>query len=509
MRPISSVSGRLLAKNTSWNLLGKIIPVALGFITIPFIVRELGVEQFGLLSLAWLILGYFSLFDIGMGQAMTKFVSQGLAESRHDYLAQLIWTALVAGVIIGFFGTVSVALAVPLMVGSVLAISEELISVAKNSLLLLSIAVPLAVTMSTLRGTIEGAQRFDLVNAVKIPYSSLLFLMPAVLLKLGHGLEHIILFLVILQAVAACAYFILCSRLFSLFGHLRFASTQPVFALLRFGGWVSGANIAFSLLGNIEIFFIGAFLTVEAVGFYAPVAALAARFLIIPESLTSLLPTFSALTGQKERAANYYRRISKHILFGMGAVLILFALLAEPILHIWLGSEFANISATALQFLALGTLGYSISVVTNGLINGFGRPDILAKFRFAQLPIYGVALWYGIVSFGIAGAACVWMIRAFLDAIIVFIVSSKLLHLRLEHMIRNGIGRATYTLVLGGILLWLATQHVSGGMYVGTLLAGAIAFIIVWRYYILDLAELTFVRSFWKVPMQKLFHKNQ
>jgi len=66
------IHGGLLARNTLLNLLGQAVPLLVGVLTIPFIVHGLGTERFGLLSLAWVILGYFTIFDLGLGRATTK-----------------------------------------------------------------------------------------------------------------------------------------------------------------------------------------------------------------------------------------------------------------------------------------------------------------------------------------------------------------------------------------------------------------------------------------------------
>lgn len=41
----------LLARNTALNLLGNVIPLAVGLITIPYVVRGLGSDGFGVLSI--------------------------------------------------------------------------------------------------------------------------------------------------------------------------------------------------------------------------------------------------------------------------------------------------------------------------------------------------------------------------------------------------------------------------------------------------------------------------
>ena len=64
-----------IKKNTLWNLIGTGIPVIIGVIIIPYIIKKIGVESFGILSLIWALIGYFGLFDFGLGKAITQQVS--------------------------------------------------------------------------------------------------------------------------------------------------------------------------------------------------------------------------------------------------------------------------------------------------------------------------------------------------------------------------------------------------------------------------------------------------
>ena len=73
---------RLLARNTVWNLVGQVAPMVAAVVSIPILIRHVGVDGFGVLSLAWILVGYFSLFDLGLGRALTRFVADKLG--GHD-----------------------------------------------------------------------------------------------------------------------------------------------------------------------------------------------------------------------------------------------------------------------------------------------------------------------------------------------------------------------------------------------------------------------------------------
>ena len=106
MTDFARLSGKALARNTILNMVGQAIPLLIGVIVIPLIVRGLGTDRFGLLSLAWVILGYFSLFDLGLGRATTKFVAEVLGKGELARLPGLVWTSFVLHLLLGIAAAV-------------------------------------------------------------------------------------------------------------------------------------------------------------------------------------------------------------------------------------------------------------------------------------------------------------------------------------------------------------------------------------------------------------------
>jgi len=68
MNPPGAVSAgqeRSLVGNTLWNLAGTLLPLLVGLVAVPLLLRSLGIERFGMLSLIWMLTGYFGLLDSG------------------------------------------------------------------------------------------------------------------------------------------------------------------------------------------------------------------------------------------------------------------------------------------------------------------------------------------------------------------------------------------------------------------------------------------------------------
>ena len=86
--------GKRLGRNILWNLGGSLAPLLAAALAIPYIIETLGTERFGLLTLIWALIGYFSFFDMGLGQAITKRIAEGIDRDRPEELATTVWTAL-------------------------------------------------------------------------------------------------------------------------------------------------------------------------------------------------------------------------------------------------------------------------------------------------------------------------------------------------------------------------------------------------------------------------------
>src|ERR1039458_9539689 len=108
------VGKTLVAKNSLLNLLGQILPMLVGVVTIPYIVRGLGVNGYGILSIGFMVLGYFSMFDLGLSRATVKFVAQNMSPDKVHKVPELVWTSLCLLVGSGCVGGILGAAFVPL-----------------------------------------------------------------------------------------------------------------------------------------------------------------------------------------------------------------------------------------------------------------------------------------------------------------------------------------------------------------------------------------------------------
>jgi len=95
-------TSRRVARNSFLNVLGQLAPFVVAFVAVPVLLRALGTERFGILSLGWAIIGYFGYLDLGLGRALTRLVAERLGVGDHETLDQLVWTALRLLLVLGW-----------------------------------------------------------------------------------------------------------------------------------------------------------------------------------------------------------------------------------------------------------------------------------------------------------------------------------------------------------------------------------------------------------------------
>jgi O-antigen/teichoic acid export membrane protein len=164
-----------------------------------------------------------------------------------------------------------------------------------------------------------------------------------------------------------------------------------------------------------------------------------------------LFPAFSSLSGLKERRLEeFYARSLKTVLLVMGPIVLLITLYASDLLSLWMGSDFAAKSSLVLQILAGGWLLNALAQMPANLLDAIGRPDLRAKIFLTYVIPYVVLLWFLIGQVGIVGAALAWTLRAALELVLFFGMSSKLIGFGYAAFVQNGLIKAV--IAYGGLV---------------------------------------------------------
>jgi O-antigen/teichoic acid export membrane protein len=71
-----------IIKNTLYNIMSYGYSAIIGFLIVPFTLKNLGINLYGIWALVSLVTGYFSLIDFGIGQSFERYIAE--FKTRND-----------------------------------------------------------------------------------------------------------------------------------------------------------------------------------------------------------------------------------------------------------------------------------------------------------------------------------------------------------------------------------------------------------------------------------------
>lgn len=392
------------------------------------IVRGFGVERFGLLTLAWAVIGYFSLFDLGIGRAITQLMAERLGNSPARDVSKLVWTGLFMMSIFSLVGALVIAVLAPWFASSVLKVSPLLKDEATWAFIMLALAIPAVVLSAGLAGVLAALQRFDLINVLRIPMGMMIFLVPVAILPFSESMAHVCAGLMLVRVVFLFFHAVTCFRVFPPMWTHKGIARSEISGLLNFGGWMTVTNVIGPLMVYMDRFVIGAVLTISAVAYYVTPYEMVTRLWAIPAALVAVLfPAFAATKASgSSHATALYSMGGRAILGMLAPIVLVLVIFAEEGLRLWLGGVFAQKSAAVLQWLAIGVFLNGYAQVPFAFIQGIGRADITAKLHLLELPVYIAMMFWLLNMHGIVGVAIAWSLRSAMDAALLTLLAHGL-----------------------------------------------------------------------------------
>jgi O-antigen/teichoic acid export membrane protein len=402
-----------IGRNTALNLAGSLVPLVVALATVPLYLDVIGQARYGVLTIAWLFLGYFGVFNLGLGRA----AGNRIAKLRHAASAErerVFWTAFGLNLALGLVGAACLVLAGRALVEHVLNLGPDLRAETLDALLWLGLGVPFLTVFSVCVGSLEGLERFGVVNGLEIVTAAVYQVAPLVVAhRVGADLTWLIAAAATAPLVGALLAFGACARLLPLRSRpaIERTAVRPLFS---FGGWVTVSGIVSPLLVALDRFVIGAISGPRAVTQYTVPLAVVSRVLLLPLSLArSLFPRLSFLpAGEARRLAEEATRALAAI---TAPLVVLGIVLIEPFLRVWVGDSLGEDAARVGELLLVGVWFNGLAFVPHTFLQASGRPDLPAKFHLLELAPYVAALWLGLSVGGIEGAAFVWSLRLAAD----------------------------------------------------------------------------------------------
>lgn len=451
-----------IVRHSFYNFVGAAAPVAVSLFTVPVYLRVVGLDRYGILSLCWLVVGYFNFFDFGLGRATAQRIAS-LEESTNEARARAFWTGVSLSIGLAL---VSVLVAWPLArlaLGSIKSATPELRLEVQAALPLLIGAIPIAIMQSSLRGALEGRREFFAVNVIVsggavatgvVPLLAALDSGPALSILIGASLG--------VRLIVLLAYGLCCVRAVPIRNFVR-PTGEDVRKMLHFGAWLTVSKLL-SFMVYVDRFFIGSLVGAAAVALYVIPFNLISQLLLIPSSLSNAL--FPRLAASPESKL-LTRQAMLETAFLLTPLSLCVMVAVGPFLKLWIGADAAAHSTPVAWVLACGFWANGLAQLPYAGIQAAGRTDLTAKLHLAETVPYLLLLWIGLSSMGVLGAAIAWSVRAIVDFIALAVIDEAgwpvLRPILLQGTPLVALALIFLTLHPGSLDQWLASAAVLGG----------------------------------------------
>ncbi|ENU22077.1 hypothetical protein F993_03352 [Acinetobacter proteolyticus] len=409
-----------LIKNSIYNIAGFAIPTIIAIPALGVLARQLGLENFGLFTLAFAVVGYASIFDGGL----TRAVIREIAIFRDDLekQKQIFSTASIVVLILGLIASCILYFGATSLI-ELLKVSDGNLIDAKVAFQLLAFIMPIYLLNQIWLAYLEGLEKFGNINIQRTISSSVLALLPLIFCLIDATLVNAIWGLVIGRIFSLLLTFFVCKKIIINSG-LGFY--KPVFKrLVAFGGWLTLSNIISPIMVYFDRFVISNIMGASKIAFYTAPAEGVARLGNIPFALARAL--FPKLSNSQDPVEK--KRLEQQSYFLVSLVclpiVILGILLSDFIMAIWMGAEYAGTSANVFKILLIGFLFNALAQIPYALLQSQGKAKTTALVHLSEVLPYLLLLFFLTFHYGVIGTAIAWSVRTFIDLIILFILSRK------------------------------------------------------------------------------------
>ena len=406
-----------LRRNSALNLLGSAAPAVAALVFIPGTLSRLGGERFGVLTLMLALIGYFSLFDLGMGRGLTFEISKARREDRlNSDLGKIVLAGTAIILFAGLLGSALVFFASERLAVRLLQVDPAIQADSIGALRIVAMGIVIVTLTSGTRGIMEGLDRFGLANALKAITGLLTFSMPWVAVRVDPVLPLTTTALLLVGGRLAMSFFEV-----TYIGHLVFRgrptaklSVTQISSMFHYGSWILISNTLSPLMNYGDRFVIGRYVGVGVLPLYAIPQEGLQRLLMIPSAVCgALLPKLAA--ASEEDFPKILSRAIRANNFGMLLICLLAAIVCEPFYSLWIDASFASAATPPTWIMLVGVYFNANAMFKFVALHARGHSRITGMLHILEFVIYFAMLPVVLKTWGLNGAAFMWSMRMVVD----------------------------------------------------------------------------------------------
>jgi len=403
-----SLGRNLLAglANSGWSAL-------VGFSVVPFYLKYLGMEAYGLIGFFMTAQVMFQLLDMGMAPTINREVARCTAYGNLKDAGKLLHTLAVIywsmAIVIGLF----VILLAPVIATHWLKSKYLPSETVAHALMLMGLVVASRWPIGLYQGALIGAQRITVSSAVNMSMVTIGSLGAVMVLAfVSPTIEAFFLW----QACVGLVYALTLRKVtWWVIGRSKENKfdSQELKRIWRFTAGMSAIGLTGLLFSQLDKIILSKVLGLEDFGHYMlATVVVSGLYILITPVFNIIYPRFSALVakGELHSLSTQYRvgtRLLASVLFPAAMLLAIFA---EDLVRIWTGSpEISASTAPVIALLAGGSALHGVMHFPYALQLAYGATRLSLTIYLVLIVVMLPLFAFLPLTFGAAGGGGAWL----------------------------------------------------------------------------------------------------
>lgn len=365
----------------------------------PIIINFIGNQEYGLYSLVYSIMGYFSVLDFGFGNAMIRYVSKTKAEKKDDKNINSLFLIIYS--IIGII-TLVIGIIIYFNLSNIFgnSLTSEELSKANVMMIIFLIGTAISFPLSVFDSYVLANEKFiflKIVNLIKIIMNPVLIMC---MLLLGYKSISLVVTYTILNLMTHILYAVysLIKLKMSFTFNIRKINFSIFKEITMYSFWVFLNIIVDTVFNNTDQVILGIVSGTVAVSIYAVANQIKNANNAFSTAISGLfLPKITKLLtlNKKDEINETFISVSKIQLYIMLLILSGFFIFGKAFITLWVGNEYMD-----AYYIVLWLIGPSIIPLTQNL--GISVIQAMNKHKFRSIVYIIIAVLNVIISIPLA-----------------------------------------------------------------------------------------------------------
>lgn len=402
----------VVGRNILANALGGSWVVVLSLVAIPFQIRILGSEAFGLLGFVASLQIFLMVLDFGLATTVNREIASDVSPDR-GYSRDLVRTAAAVYWLIAVVVGVGLASSAGWIAGRWLVLERLTVADAAGAIRVMALWVAFSWPTTLYASVLTGLQRLDVVNVLRVATTTLTQGGGIAILLLWGDFRMFLWWMTGTALLTLALHALACKRVSPWLSLGLRPSGAVVRRVWRFSLDVNLISVLAIVYTQLDRLLIGRLLPLRMLGYYNAAYSLARGIAIVQGFVNSaMMPALAAdySQGRLDVLRTRYSKYAQALVFVIGLPSFVLIFYGSDVLRAWATPEAAQGAHLAIQILAAGFLfnaamsaPYTLSVAT-----GYTRLPLF--INLLGVGVYVPVLYTMIEKWGLDGAALGWLL---------------------------------------------------------------------------------------------------